>query len=102
MELTPDQAAAAAERHDCPACGAPAGSACHTRGGKTAALEPDPRAPGAGVLLDAALQAAESAREQAEQRAAEALEQAALARSEAAAEVERAREAAAEPTALAA
>jgi hypothetical protein len=36
MELTPGQAADAAERHDCPKCGAPAGSPCRTRGGKTA------------------------------------------------------------------
>ncbi|MFV2199015.1 recombinase family protein [Nocardiopsis sp. LOL_012] len=36
MELTPDQAASAVERHDCPKCEAPAGSACRTRGGKTA------------------------------------------------------------------
>ena len=43
MELTPDQAAAAVERHDCPACGAPAGSACRTRGGKTTAKYHTPR-----------------------------------------------------------
>ncbi|WP_306367958.1 recombinase family protein [Nocardiopsis sp. CC223A] len=36
MESTPDQAASAVERHDCPKCGALAGSACRTRGGKTA------------------------------------------------------------------
>jgi len=36
MELTPDQAANATERHDCPKCGAPVGSPCRTRGGKTA------------------------------------------------------------------
>ena len=36
MELTPGQAADAAERHDCPKCQAPAGSPCRTRGGKTA------------------------------------------------------------------
>ena len=36
MELTPDQAADAVERHDCPKCAAPAGSACRTQGGKTA------------------------------------------------------------------
>ena len=35
MELTPDQAANATERHDCPKCGAPAGTPCRTRGGKT-------------------------------------------------------------------
>ena len=37
MDLAPDQAALAAERHDCPNCDAAAGSACRTRGGKTAA-----------------------------------------------------------------
>ncbi|WP_328992364.1 recombinase family protein [Kribbella sp. NBC_01245] len=37
MDLTPDQAAAAVERHPCPNCEVPAGSACRTRGGKTAA-----------------------------------------------------------------
>lgn len=37
MDLTPDQAAIAVERHNCPNCGAPAGSPCRTRGGKTAA-----------------------------------------------------------------
>ena len=37
MDLTPDQAASAVERHDCPKCQAPAGSACRTRAGKTAA-----------------------------------------------------------------
>lgn len=37
MDLTPDQAAIAVERHNCPNCDAPAGSACRTRGGKTAA-----------------------------------------------------------------
>ncbi len=36
MELTPGQAADAAERHDCHKCQAPAGSPCRTRGGKTA------------------------------------------------------------------
>jgi DNA invertase Pin-like site-specific DNA recombinase len=36
MDLTPDRAADAVERHDCPKCGAPAGSACRTQGGKTA------------------------------------------------------------------
>ncbi len=36
MEMTPGQAADAAERHDCPRCAAPAGSPCCTRGGKTA------------------------------------------------------------------
>jgi len=37
VDLTPDQAAAAVERHQCPNGEAPAGSACRTRGGKTAA-----------------------------------------------------------------
>ncbi|MEU0660694.1 recombinase family protein [Streptomyces lavendulocolor] len=37
MELTSEQAAHAVERHDCPKCEAPAGSACRTQGGKTAA-----------------------------------------------------------------
>lgn len=37
MDLTPDQAAAAVERHPCPKCAAPAGSPCRTGGGKTAA-----------------------------------------------------------------
>ncbi len=37
MNLTPDRAATAVERHDCPNCGALAGSACRTRGGKTTA-----------------------------------------------------------------
>lgn len=36
MDLTPDQAAIAVERNDCPKCEAPAGSPCRTRGGKTA------------------------------------------------------------------
>ncbi|MEU8959217.1 hypothetical protein AB0C93_33575 [Streptomyces sp. NPDC048518] len=35
MQLTPDQAANAVERHDCPKCELPAGSPCRTRGGKT-------------------------------------------------------------------
>jgi DNA invertase Pin-like site-specific DNA recombinase len=38
MNLTADQAADAIERHECPSCTAPAGSACRTRGGKTATL----------------------------------------------------------------
>ncbi|MEV6654850.1 recombinase family protein [Streptomyces sp. NPDC051219] len=42
MDLTPDQAALAVERHDCPNCDAP-GSACRTRGGKTAAKYHTPR-----------------------------------------------------------
>ncbi|MFJ3235968.1 hypothetical protein [Streptomyces sp. NPDC086787] len=33
----------AVERHDCPNCDAPAGSACRTRGGKTAAKYHTPR-----------------------------------------------------------
>ncbi|MFJ6656053.1 recombinase family protein [Streptomyces sp. NPDC091377] len=37
MDLTPDQAADAVERHDCPKCEAPAGSPCRTQGGETAA-----------------------------------------------------------------
>ncbi|WP_327581632.1 recombinase family protein [Nonomuraea sp. NBC_00507] len=36
MDLTPAGAADAIERRDCPKCVAPAGSACRTRGGKTA------------------------------------------------------------------
>ena len=36
MQLTPDQAANAVERNDCPKCEAPAGSSCRTRAGKTA------------------------------------------------------------------
>ncbi|WP_078628651.1 hypothetical protein [Streptomyces sp. NRRL F-2664] len=36
MDLAPDQAALAVERHNCPNCDAPVGSACRTRGGKTA------------------------------------------------------------------
>lgn len=43
MISTPDRAATAVERHDCPNCGAPAGSACRTRGGKTAAKYHTPR-----------------------------------------------------------
>ncbi|MFF4391969.1 MULTISPECIES: zinc finger domain-containing protein [unclassified Streptomyces] len=43
MDVTPDQAALAVERHDCPNCDAPAGSACRTRGGKTAAKYHTPR-----------------------------------------------------------
>ncbi len=35
--MTPEQAAAAVERHPCPKCEAPAGSTCRTRAGKTAA-----------------------------------------------------------------
>ncbi len=36
MDLTPAEAAAVIERHDCSRCQAPAGSPCRTRGGKTA------------------------------------------------------------------
>ncbi|WP_438948613.1 zinc finger domain-containing protein [Streptomyces atratus] len=43
MDLTPDQAALAVERHHCPNCDASAGSACRTRGGKTAAKYHTPR-----------------------------------------------------------
>lgn len=37
MNLTPEQAADAVERHPCPQCEVPAGSPCRTRGGKVAA-----------------------------------------------------------------
>ncbi|MFJ1547687.1 recombinase family protein [Streptomyces sp. NPDC088246] len=43
MDLTLDQAALAVERQNCPNCDAPAGSACRTRGGKTAAKYHTPR-----------------------------------------------------------
>lgn len=43
MDLTPDQAANAVERNDCPKCEAPAGSSCRTRGGKTATKYHTPR-----------------------------------------------------------
>ncbi|MFE5375710.1 recombinase family protein [Streptomyces mirabilis] len=43
MDLTPDQAAHAVERNDCPKCDVPAGSACRTRGGKTATKYHTPR-----------------------------------------------------------
>lgn len=43
MELTPEQAATAVEHHRCPNCDAPAGSACRTRSGKTAAKYHTPR-----------------------------------------------------------
>ncbi|WP_079403953.1 zinc finger domain-containing protein [Streptomyces sp. 3211] len=43
MDLPPERAALAVERHDCPNCDAPAGSACRTRGGKTAAKYHTPR-----------------------------------------------------------
>ncbi len=36
MELAPDQAADAVERHDCPKCASPASSPYRTQGGKTA------------------------------------------------------------------
>ncbi|WP_443072319.1 zinc finger domain-containing protein [Streptomyces sp. NBC_01485] len=42
-DIDTDQAALAVERHDCPNCDAPAGSACRTRGGKTAAKYHTPR-----------------------------------------------------------
>ncbi|WP_438948645.1 zinc finger domain-containing protein [Streptomyces atratus] len=41
--MTPDQAALAVERHDCPNWDVPAGSACRTRGGRTAAKYHTPR-----------------------------------------------------------
>ena len=37
MEPVPDEDAAAVERHPCPQCAVPAGSACRTRAGRTAA-----------------------------------------------------------------
>jgi DNA invertase Pin-like site-specific DNA recombinase len=43
VDLTPDQAANAVERNDCPKCEAPAGSPCRTRGGKTATKYHTPR-----------------------------------------------------------
>ncbi|MFE0358855.1 recombinase family protein [Streptomyces nigra] len=43
MHLTPDQAANAVERNDCPKCEAPAGSPCRTRAGKTTAKYHTPR-----------------------------------------------------------
>lgn len=43
LDLTPDQAALAVEPIDCPNCDAPAGSACRTRGGTTAAKYHTPR-----------------------------------------------------------
>jgi len=43
VHLTPDQAANAVERNDCPKCEAPAGSPCRTRAGKTAAKYHTPR-----------------------------------------------------------
>lgn len=41
--MTPEQAATAVERHRCPKCDAPAGSACRTRAGKVAAKYHTPR-----------------------------------------------------------
>ncbi|MGW4729550.1 zinc finger domain-containing protein [Streptomyces shenzhenensis] len=41
--LSHKRAAAAVERYDCPSCAAPVGSACRTRGGKTAAKYRTPR-----------------------------------------------------------
>ncbi|WP_331743594.1 recombinase family protein (plasmid) [Streptomyces sp. NBC_01136] len=43
MDLTPNQAANAVEHNDCPKCEVPAGSACRTRGGKTATKYHTPR-----------------------------------------------------------
>jgi hypothetical protein len=43
MDLMPDQAAEAVERHACPTCAAPAGSACRTRSNRTAAKYHTPR-----------------------------------------------------------
>jgi DNA invertase Pin-like site-specific DNA recombinase len=43
VDLTPDQAANAVERNDCPKCDVPAGSPCRTRGGKTATKYHTPR-----------------------------------------------------------
>jgi DNA invertase Pin-like site-specific DNA recombinase len=43
MDLTPDQAASAVERHECPTCEAPPGSPCRTRAGRTAAKYHTPR-----------------------------------------------------------
>lgn len=43
MELTPGRAAEAVERHPCPQCGVPAGSACRTRAGKVASKYHTPR-----------------------------------------------------------
>jgi DNA invertase Pin-like site-specific DNA recombinase len=76
MPLTPAQAAAEVERHACATCGAPAGRACRTRGGKTAhryhtarfilvaelqntgeVLVPAERAPGRPWPLEAPLEA---------------------------------------------
>ncbi|MEA5363010.1 recombinase family protein [Amycolatopsis sp., V23-08] len=43
MDLTPDQAASAAEQLDCPTCGVPAGSPCRNRSGTTALKYHTPR-----------------------------------------------------------
>ncbi|MCX4606591.1 recombinase family protein [Streptomyces anulatus] len=43
MDLTPDRAASAVERHECPKCEAPPGSPCRTLGGKTASKYHTPR-----------------------------------------------------------
>jgi DNA invertase Pin-like site-specific DNA recombinase len=43
VELTPAQAASAAEQLDCPTCGVPAGSPCRTRSGNTALKYHTPR-----------------------------------------------------------
>lgn len=43
MELTQEKAAEAVERHPCPQCNVPAGSACRTRAGKVAAKYHTPR-----------------------------------------------------------
>ncbi|MGW6248078.1 recombinase family protein [Streptomyces roseolus] len=43
MDLTPDQAASAVERRECPKCEVPAGSPCRTLGGKVAAKYHTPR-----------------------------------------------------------
>ncbi|MFD8634305.1 hypothetical protein [Streptomyces sp. NPDC059533] len=43
MDLTPDQAASAVERRECPKCEAPPGSPCRTLGGKTASRYHTPR-----------------------------------------------------------
>jgi len=43
MGLTLEEAAEAVERHPCPQCDVPAGSACRTRAGKVAAKYHTPR-----------------------------------------------------------
>ncbi|MFE2864911.1 recombinase family protein [Embleya sp. NPDC059259] len=55
MEWTPDRAADAVERHDCPKCAAPAGSPCRTRASRTAVKYHTPRfvlVPALRELLD--------------------------------------------------